>query len=233
MATKDLLDEERAVFIYLNLTTKKFISEHKRLKPVRLSLVHPITSQHTSICLICKDPQRQFKDLVEAAHMQDIVTRVIGVSKFKGKFKAYEARRQLRDQHDLFVADSRVSPLLPKLLGKIYISKKKLPLPIEVTENSTPQHLKSEIKKAMNSTLLHLSPGTCTSIRIASSQFTAEQIADNIELVVNALTKTWIPEGWRGVRGFHLKTSESTSLPIWLIPELKTDGDEKVKETQK
>lgn len=45
------------------------------------------------------------------------VAKVIGVSKLKGKYEPFEAKRQLCNSYDLFVADDRVVPSLPKLIG--------------------------------------------------------------------------------------------------------------------
>ena len=45
------------------------------------------------------------------------VAKVIGVSKLKGKYEPYEAKRQLCNSYDLFIADDRVVPSLPKLIG--------------------------------------------------------------------------------------------------------------------
>lgn len=46
------------------------------------------------------------------------VAKVIGVSKLKGKYEPFEAKRQLCNSYDLFLADDRVVPSLPKLIGE-------------------------------------------------------------------------------------------------------------------
>ena len=43
--------------------------------------------------------------------------QVVGVSKLKTKYEAHEAKRALCGEFDLFCADERVLPQLPKLLG--------------------------------------------------------------------------------------------------------------------
>jgi ribosome biogenesis protein UTP30 len=45
------------------------------------------------------------------------VAKVIGISKLRTKYEAHEAKRQLCSQYDLFLADARIIPSLPKLLG--------------------------------------------------------------------------------------------------------------------
>ena len=78
----------------------------------------------SSVCLVTKDPQREYKDLLES-HGIRFISRVIGVEKLKGKFKPYEARRMLLKENDLFLADERVVPLLPGLLGRKFFEAKK------------------------------------------------------------------------------------------------------------
>lgn len=46
------------------------------------------------------------------------VAKVIGISKLKGKYEPFEAKRQLCNSYDLFVADDRIIPSLPKLIGE-------------------------------------------------------------------------------------------------------------------
>ena len=46
------------------------------------------------------------------------VSKVIGVSKLRTKYEPFEAKRTLCNSFDLFVADDRVIPSLPKLLGE-------------------------------------------------------------------------------------------------------------------
>jgi ribosome biogenesis protein UTP30 len=74
--------------------------------------------------LITKDPQRRYKDLL-ASHNIKFISRVVGVEKLKGKFKPFEARRLLLQENGLFLADERVVPLLPKLLGAMFFKAKK------------------------------------------------------------------------------------------------------------
>jgi hypothetical protein len=89
--------------------------------PIKYPLVDPRTS---AVCLITKDPQREYKDLLEEAGVR-FINRVVGIEKLKGKFKSFEARRALLRENALFLADERVIPLLPRLLGKIFFTAKK------------------------------------------------------------------------------------------------------------
>ena len=74
--------------------------------------------------MITKDPQREYKDLLET-HKIKFIHRVVGLGKLKGKWKPFEARRLLLKENGLFLADERVIPLLPRLLGKKWFEAKK------------------------------------------------------------------------------------------------------------
>jgi ribosome biogenesis protein UTP30 len=98
-----------------------FFQAHVVSSPIKHSLVDPRTS---AVCLITKDPQREYKALLEEAGVK-FISRVVGIEKLKGKFKPFEARRALLRENALFLADERVIPLLPRLLGKIFFTAKK------------------------------------------------------------------------------------------------------------
>ena len=80
--------------------------------------------RESSICLITKDPQREYKHLIDQ-HKIKFISRVLGVEKLKNKFKGYEEKRMLLKENGLFLADERVVPLLPPLLGKKFFAAKK------------------------------------------------------------------------------------------------------------
>lgn len=128
--------------LWLILTTKKYISDQKRLKPGKILLPHSVNqSQTISVCLITCDPQRTFKDSI--AHpsfppaLSSKIQKVIGISKLKARYKSFESRRQLLGEHDVFLADDRVITLLPKALGKIFYKGPKKPVPINLEPYKT------------------------------------------------------------------------------------------------
>jgi ribosome biogenesis protein UTP30 len=126
-------------------------------KPMAVQLPHSLLVAGDEVCLITKDPQQDFKDLL-AKHGITSVNKVIGIKKLRDRFKTYESRRDLAQLYQVFLADDRILPLLPKLLGKQFYEKKKLPLPVRLTRKD----LKAEIEKALSSTMYFETSGTCT-----------------------------------------------------------------------
>jgi ribosome biogenesis protein UTP30 len=76
---------------------------------------------------------------------------------------------------------------------------------------------------------------------VGSSNFTPEQLSENIEAVVQGLTDKFISKGWRNIKALHVKGANTMAMPIWLASELwveetdvveavengKTDGQNK------
>ncbi|EMD39662.1 hypothetical protein CERSUDRAFT_111967 [Gelatoporia subvermispora B] len=195
--------------VWLVVTTKQMHPE-KKLKPAKIPIVHPLVDPRTSsICLITKDPQREYKDLLET-HGIRFINRVVGITKLKGKFKPFEARRMLLKENGLFLADERVVPLLPKLLGKKFFDAKKQPIPVCLTRKD----LKGELERAISSTYFHQNQGTCTSVKIGTLSQKPAQVLDNLKSALPAVAKH-IKGGWDNLQSLHIKTNSSASLPIW------------------
>lgn len=248
LASNEEQPEDLSQSIYLTLTTKKHIVDVKRLKPGKIAVPHPLnTSQASTILLITADPQRTYKDIVASpAFPKELgarITRVIGLAKLKTKFKQYEAQRSLKAAHDIILADDRIITQLPKILGKtFYGTKAKSPIPVNLASHTPksdekkvkkakgaeaaaadPKTMAAEIEKAIHATLVHLTPSTCTVVRVAQASWEAEKVAANISVVANALIEKWVPKQWRGVKSIHIKGPNTTALPIWLADELWVD----------
>ncbi|GER29213.1 ribosomal protein L1p/L10e family [Striga asiatica] len=208
-------------YIYLNLTLKK-IPSNPRTNPFRIALPHPILDAASQLCLIIDDrpksptpPSDQIKKLIKA---QDIpISKVIRVSKLKSNYKPYEAKRKLCDSYDLFLVDKRVVHLLPKLIGKKFFKKKKLPLGVEMGK----KNLKLQVERALGSALLYMKTGTCCVMKVSKVSMEKEEIVDNVLDAVQGAVQR-VPKKWDGVRSLHLKFSDSLALPIYqAMPDVK------------
>ncbi|EGR44846.1 uncharacterized protein TRIREDRAFT_52248, partial [Trichoderma reesei QM6a] len=244
--------------IWLTLTTKRHISDKSRLQPGKIPLPHSLNaSPETTVCLITADPQRAYKNIVASdefpAELRKKVTRVIDVTKLKAKYSQYEAQRKLFSEHDVFLGDDRIINRLPKILGKtFYKTTLKRPVPVvlkpkarkvdgkrakpqkkegEVNAGS-PAEIAKEIEKALGSALVSLSPSTNTAVRVGFSDWTAEQLAANVEAVAGTIVDKWVPQQWRNVKGIYIKGPETAALPIWLTDELWLDGKDVIADAE-
>ncbi|KAH6673808.1 ribosomal protein L1p/L10e family-domain-containing protein [Halenospora varia] len=255
---EDADEEETSEPIWLILSTKKHIVDKKRLKPARIATPHSLNSSPSStICLITADPQRTYKDLVASpafpAELSSRINRVVGINKIKKKWTQYEAQRKLKAESDIFLADDRIIVGLPKLLGKtLYKGTSKRPLPINISAPAPkadgkrvtrtkgddprgaaePKTIAMEIERALEGTLVHLSPSASTSVKVGYASWDAKKLTENVEAVANALIDKHVPQKWRNVKGLHIKGEHSAALPIWLADELWVDENDVLNEQE-
>ncbi|ORX89530.1 ribosomal protein L1 [Basidiobolus meristosporus CBS 931.73] len=202
----ELLQDDEPV--WLVITTKRF-TEKSNIKPTKIPLRHPFLNQGVDICLFTKDPQKEYKQLLEKKNIKQI-SKVIGISKLRAKYKTYEAKRTLCQSYGLFLADARIIPMLPKLIGKKFFERKKQPVPINLTSGN----LEKELQSILHSTYMFKPSGTCMSIKIGVSSQSGSQIAENIEHAINHIVER-IPKKWKNIQSLHIKTTASVSLPIF------------------
>ncbi|KAF2762366.1 ribosomal protein L1 [Pseudovirgaria hyperparasitica] len=255
-------DDEDDVPVWLLITTKKHIVDKQRLKPGKVKVPHTLhASPNTRICLITADPQRRYKDIVAHPSfpptLASRIGRVIGMSKLKAKYKSYESRRQLYGEYDMFLADDRIITGLPQVLGKIfYKGSAKRPIPVSLigdekkskdavakrpqqsakekvgAQVGEAQAVARDIERALSSALVHLSPGTSTSIKIGLASWDPKKLQENVEALVPAVVEKFVPQKWANVRSIHIKGPHTTALPIWLAEELWVDENVDVTETK-
>ncbi|KAI0824014.1 ribosomal protein L1p/L10e family-domain-containing protein [Trametes gibbosa] len=195
--------------VWLVVNTKLMYPE-KKIKPARIPVKYPIVDPRTSpVCLVTKDPQREYKDLIAERGIK-FISRVVDIKHLKGKWKPFEARRMLLKENGLFLADERVVPMLPALLGKKFFDAKKQPIPVCLTRVD----LKGELERAISSTYFHQNQGTCTSVKIGTVSQKPTQVLDNLQTALPEVVKH-IKGGWENVQSLFIKTNSSAALPIW------------------
>ncbi|OAX77862.1 hypothetical protein ACJ72_07834 [Emergomyces africanus] len=242
--------------VWLVLTTKKHIVDKHRLKPGKIAVPYSLnTSPSLSICLITADPQRAVKDVIAdpqfPTSLSTRITKVIGYTKLKTKYKSFESRRQLLSEHDVFLADDRIIMRLVQTLGKIFYKSSKRPVPIRIAEVqkvggkrvkkedrkrpatdekysavASPAVVAKEIEGTLASVPVHLASAATTAVRVGSANFTPEKLVENVEAVVQGMAEKFVSKGWRNIKALHLKGANTMAMPIWLASELWVDeGD--------
>jgi ribosome biogenesis protein UTP30 len=219
-----LLLDDRDDFFILLLALRR-IPSTSRTSPFFLPLPHPIfpLSDPTlapSVFLIIDDrapdspPASKF--LEEAKECNLPVSEVIGLSTLRTDYRPFESRRKLCGSHDLFLADKKILPLLPRLLGKSFFQKKKNPLPVDFSRVGW----KHQIKRILSSTFFYIRSGTCCGIKVGRLSMEEEQVIDNVMAVIDKAVEK-IPKKWGNMRSLHLKSVDSVALPIYqAVPEI-------------
>lgn len=102
-----------------------------------------------------------------------------------------------------------------RLSTKRFIMRFREPIPIDIHK----QDFQKEVLRTAKSTYMNFHTGTCYAIKIASTAQTDKIAFDNFMGSFRKIIDT-IPGGEDNIRSFQIKTSDSTSLPIY---EAETD----------
>ncbi|KAK6525792.1 hypothetical protein TWF281_010836 [Arthrobotrys megalospora] len=229
---------------WLVVTGKKFFTQDKKPKQERVVLPNPYLTSPSptfTVCLITKDPSTYYRSLVSHLPYHPSSLTIIAPSKLKTNYKTFESRRQLERSHDIFLADDRVIPLLPSLLGSsIYRRSAKVPIPIKLSKIEPPtkdaeapksklqadaEKLQKEIEKAIKATYFVLAASASQSVKVGIRAQSPEEVAQNVTAVMDHLTTKIIKGGWSGVRAVHLKSAETVALPVFLAERIYDDED--------
>ncbi|KNC82432.1 hypothetical protein SARC_05282 [Sphaeroforma arctica JP610] len=191
-------------------------------KVIQIPVPHPFSNEQTEICLITKDPQtgeREWKDKVAEQKVPN-VAKVVSLSKLKTKFKTYESKRTLCDSYDLFMADDRIMPSLPHLLGKYFFGKKKMPIGVNLRK----ENMVKEIVRARDCTQMRVGLGNCITIKVGTTGQSAEDVVANVQAVVDAAIPK-IDGKWKNIKSIGLRTQNSVCLPLYnaLVSEIKEE----------
>ncbi|KAF8110691.1 hypothetical protein N665_0079s0010 [Sinapis alba] len=218
---------EQDEFVYLNVTLNK-IPQTNRTNAHRIRLPHPLINteeESPELCLIIDDRPKSGltkEDAMKKIESENIpITKVLKLSKLKTDYKAFEAKRKLFDSYDMFFADRRVIPMLPRLIGKKFFVQKKIPLPVDLKH----KNWKQQIEKGCGSAMFFVRTGTCSVVKVGKLSMESDEIVENVMVTLNGVIEI-LPSQWKYVRSLHLKLSESVSLPIYQsVPELKLKID--------
>jgi len=194
--------------------------DKERNKPFRIPLKHSLYHRSgVEICLLTADPQSQYKEIL-AKHPVENITKVIGINKLRHKYIPYKDKRTLLNTYQVFMADRRITNLLPPLLGQKFFQKKKQPIPVKL--DLTDANIVKELTAARDSTYLFIKTGPCCAVRIAKTSFTQQQVEENILFALENIIKN-LPKKWKGLQAIYLKTHDSVSLPLYnSLPEVDT-----------
>jgi len=194
--SKQLLEDDDTFHLVVVL---KKAPEKASNKPIRIEIPNPLfEADSADVCLFVKDHKGEgHKAAKERIKSQAScgVTKVMGLSKLKSDYYPFEAKRKLCDSYDLFLADDRVIPSLPKLLGKSFFKKKKQPIPVNLNRRDWA----AQIKKALNATHTFLSEGPNMNIKVARSSHSEDEVVENVLAVVESLDGV-VPRKWKNVQ---------------------------------
>ncbi|KAG0672276.1 hypothetical protein C6P42_003287 [Pichia californica] len=233
---KDLFEtDDEDIPLYLQITSKKYFSTSKILKPRMINVPNSIYDlEECKVCVFVKD------DLIDEDNLNRIeilkenklknLGQIITVKELKGKYQTFESKRKLLSEYDLFLTDSSIANMIPKLLGKTFFGSSKFPLTISLTDNNKKLSIDKFVKnfeKSLYSISYMLPMGINMSIRLGMLGQNKKYLNENIKCIIKFLQK--FP-----IRLIQLKLKNSPSLPIFITDKVYDENDiEDVEENEK
>jgi ribosome biogenesis protein UTP30 len=217
--TKNLISISDGQSVQLQFSYKKIPTMER--KNIKVVLPHsPVHAKTTSVCLFVKDliKTREYEKTIKkyqailssSGIVQDI--EIFPLKKLKLEYGDFEAKRNLANAYDIFLADARITRLLPALLGKHFVGHHKFPLQVRLNSKD----LNAEIKKAFATSQCNLSgKGSTCQIVVGSLSQENNELVENVLACATVLQKE-VPGGAANIRNMVLKTPDSKALPIYL-----------------
>jgi ribosome biogenesis protein UTP30 len=224
-------DDDDDAEVYSVMISTRRVPQRSSNKLVPVQIPHPLLNLATAeVCLIVKDHQGEGhkESKKKVLEMEKCgVAKVLGISKLRANYKPHEAKRKLCDSYDLFLADARILPLLPKLLGKSFFKKKRQPVPVDLTKKDWP----SQIKKAASATYARQGAGTCLMVKVGKGTHSETEIVENAIAAIDGAVEKVVARGWANVQAIFLKTTDSVALPVYTaMPDADEDAKARVVE---
>lgn len=121
------------------------------------------------------------------------------------------ARAPSPRRYETFLADARVLPILPPLLGKTFFKKRALPTPVNLKKAD----LKAELTRAACGAAYRHPTGTSNSIQAGTASQKASHLVTNILALAEQVATAKVAKGWAGVQAMHLRSTNTVALPIY------------------
>jgi len=213
---KSLVDSAEQV--QLQICLKKIPPKEKKIK---LKLPHGIRHENMDVCLFVKDLDKDERDYEPTVrYIQDLlrkhnissVSEIIPLKSLKTEYKPFEAKRNLSNAYDVFLADARITRLLPTYLGKHFYGKNKTPIQVNILSKK----LKEDIDAVLdNSSCVISGRGASSMAVVATLHLGDDDVTENLISSVTQICAA-LPGGAANIKQLSIKTPLSTSIPIYM-----------------
>ncbi|XP_075160801.1 ribosomal L1 domain-containing protein CG13096 [Haematobia irritans] len=227
LVEKEVSEKKTSIFsdfrYFLNVSSYKIPNCPKRM--VKLNLKHSLVDpKEDDVVIIVPDLERGAKVDYEPTiqHYEDAF-REAGVSNLKivpfnqlrKECTTFEAKRKFANTYDYFLCDGRIVGHVVGFCGNNF---QKPRTTFHAVRLNDPKTYKQEIERSLKrSAYKQLNKGDLTSIPVGNHRYTIDQLADNIQMVINQL-KTLYPGGLGNVRQMHMKIdiTGTSSMPLYV-----------------
>ena len=180
-----------------------------------VAIPHNIFPEDASICLLVRDPKDKAVKKVAASGVK--VAKVICIRSLKKKYGNPEAKRDLCNKFDIFLAEKEILDLMPSLLGRYFYDVKKYKIPYPIKQIS-----KESFAQVLSCTRFRQSTGPVLGVRIGRLEsMTTAQILENAAAVIPAVEQ-YLAKKSNGIQNIETQVTNTIILPVFVsakVPE--------------
>lgn len=175
-----------------------------------------------------KSPEAKLQEIVELPHSPAKQNKICVIASGELALKARRANadlvieraelegyagkkrdlRKIANNHDFFIAEAPLMPLVGKVLGPILGPRGKMPIPVPPTadiENLIAKHRKTVVVRMRSQPILQC--------RVGSENMKEEEITENIQVVLRALEGK-LKRGMKNIKVAYIKTAMGNPVSI-------------------
>jgi len=116
--------------------------------------------------------------------------------------------RKIADEHDFFIAEAPLMPLVGKILGPVLGPRGKMPIPVPPTAD-----IASLVEKHRKTIVIRMRNQPILQCRVGSENMKEEQIAENIQTVLRTIEGK-LKRGEKNIKCAYVKTSMGKPIVI-------------------
>ncbi|KAI9499036.1 ribosomal protein L1p/L10e family-domain-containing protein [Zychaea mexicana] len=206
-SSNDLL--ESTSYLHGSITVKTLKAVKARsLKPFVFTVKHSPFPSDAEVCLIVQEDKPVYEKALRQEDMKNV--KVYTLKELSDSYKRYEAKRKLAASFDVFLVDRRIISFIPKLFGKTFADRNKMPRPVALERKAW----LNTIKRTLCSVTFHDNNGPVKSFKFSHMGLGEEEAYENLaEALPQILSK--IPGGERNVQELGLRMDQGITLPIY------------------
>lgn len=196
------------------------------VQPFAITLPHPIFDENSEVCVFTLGEQVEAKTLFQGKKNVEGLgkIRVISFDRLKAAYDQPLQKRELQNNYELFLCDSRLPEELRRFFGFRFWGKGKTPIPIELEYTEDPTKEISRVARGTSA-----APGNrdrTVTVTIGNLGTGVEELIANAKTVIPAVTAHFgkFEDGKYEVT--CIEAQAIMTVPIWRRPDFVYAGSE-------
>ncbi|KAF2366427.1 Ribosomal protein L1/ribosomal biogenesis protein [Trinorchestia longiramus] len=193
-------------------------------KIFRFPLPHGLTDAATSVLLVTKDYPKpknprlsndHYRRFITSAGCNHLITEIMSIGQLRDEYSVLSARKELFERMDVVLCDNAVALVVPRVLGKLFLTSKKFPIGVKMSKKD----LKKEIEEKLRSTCHKMTfKNSQSSLVFGHAAQPVQHLVENLHASLAHLCKSF-PGGLSNIKTLYLSMGLKARVPLYISTE--------------